>query len=151
MVAVVAAALAEGRYRGPESWVAEWMLGAPLPQPTVGAPVVDDAGLLTSNSIRTDGNLVVLRGPCLVGLRAITPLVLSTDVIVVVRESWRSTSSREVAETTGAQSVLEIPFSERVAQLADAGLLGPRLNCLEEFDELNEWLSIIPVGRQISA
>ena len=84
-------------------------------------------------------NLIVLRGPCTIGLRTLHPFANKFDGLVLIPEPWR-TISREEAEAALKTPVdVEIPFSERISRLADAGLLGARLSRLDEFLSLRQW------------
>lgn len=73
------------------------------------------------------------------GIRTLVPIVSMIDVLFVIREPWRVISNNEVAEVLGLPVSVEIPFSERVARMSDAGLLGARLESLKEFDGLRRW------------
>ena len=103
--------------------------------------VVHDAGRLDAPSSGTGGTrLVVLRGPCYLGLRT---LVAQQDVafdgIVLVAEPGRSLERRDVEDVTGVPVVATVPVSARVARAIDAGLLVARLPQLREFASLRRY------------
>lgn len=140
-IALVAAVLASVSFEATDSFSPEWVLGGAL-VPTESGSVVD-GGQLSPGVARTDLNLVVLRGPCIASLRRIRQVVHPEDSLAVLREPWRVTTSPEVSSVLGIEVLFEVPFSERVSRLADAGLLGARLDRLDEFKNLSAWLDII--------
>lgn len=86
-------------------------------------------------------NIVVLRGPCTLGLKTLAPISDSFDHVILIREPWRSIHRREVETALSAGVAAEVAHSPRVARLSDAGLLGTRVGELEEFTELTQWAS----------
>lgn len=140
-VALVAAALTSVGLETTDLFSPEWVLGREL-VPTEPGSVVD-RGRLSPDVARTDVNLVVLRGPCMMSLRRLSQVVQPEDSVVVLREPWRVITNIEVSITLGIEVAFELPFSERVPRLADAGLLGARLDQLLEFKNLSAWLDII--------
>lgn len=123
---------------GAEPWTSEWLLGVGANELNATRLPVIDAGIAAGFQPATT-NVVVLRGPCLMGIRTLVPIVSMIDVLFVIREPWRVISNNEVAEVLGLPVSVEIPFSERVARMSDAGLLGARLESLKEFDGLRRW------------
>lgn len=149
-VATVAAALSGARLIGGEPWAPEWILGHPLA--LNGAPlVIRDAGQLNQGVERSEVNIVVLRGPCLMALRSVSSLIHPGDQLVLVREPWRVISKAEVLSILDRKIAIEIPFTERVARLIDSGLLGTRLEDLSEFADLADWLEIVELRKRRSA
>ena len=84
-------------------------------------------------------NLVVVRGPCSLALKALSPKSHVVDGVVVVREPWRPIRRADAAAALSAPIVAEVAHSARIARLADAGLLGRRFQQLDEFGELRAW------------
>ena len=86
-------------------------------------------GVSTSSPTRPPGLvlLVVLRGPCYLGLRSIVASGLQADGIVLLVEAGRSLTRRDVGDVCGVPVVAQIPVTANVARTIDAGLLVTRL------------------------
>lgn len=140
-VAAVLAALWGTALDSPEPWEAEWILGPELSASGDDSRIVIDSGVLGTKRVASPDtfNLVVLRGPCLVAVRSVSQHAEAVDCLVVVREPWRASSSEEVERVIDVPVAFEVPFSERIARMTDAGLLGTRLDKLEEFAALRAW------------
>ena len=102
-------------------------------------PEVVDAGVLGDGARLTDLNIVVLRGPCSLGLLRLAPRSESIDYLILIQEPWRSIRRRDVEAALGMKVSAEVAHSPRVARLADAGLLSKRVAGLDEFAELQAW------------
>ena len=124
---------------GDEPWVKDWILGTREPVEAGDWLPILDAGVIRRDSEPAATDLVILRGPCSIGLRSLRQHVGTLGVLVVVREPWRTISNEDVESVLDQPVKLEIPFTERIARLSDAGLLGARLEALDEFDSLRTW------------
>jgi hypothetical protein len=100
---------------------------------------VRDAGVLPKPVSAERTNVVVLRGPCSLALRVLARSSDSIDHLILLREPWRPLRPQDAEVALGTGIAAEIPFSPRVARLADAGLLGSRIESLEEFADLRGW------------
>jgi len=136
-IAIVLSALLGRAYQGEPSWMVGWMLGGPPTTDGAHPPIVDRGALSPARDGST--NLAVLRGPCLIGLRTLQDVADEIDHLIVIREPWRRVSNPDVESVLGTPVEVEVPFSERVPQLSDAGLLGARLGALVEFEALASW------------
>ena len=109
--------------------------------------VITDTGTLAG--AHDDAELVqltVLRGPCYLSLRASVDVARrGADGIVIVRESGRSLTKRDVATVTGLEVVAETQASPAVARSIDAGVLPASIGRLAEFAALDRWLDTLPV------
>ncbi len=124
-----------------ESWIADWILGTPANDSQTSAPYVADGGVFGPQAAGGSSNIVVLRGPCSIGLRSLAQPSDQIDGVIVICEPWRSITAQDVESVVRAPVVATIPHSPRIARLNDAGLLGARLPQLEEFRHLIEWAS----------
>jgi hypothetical protein len=97
---------------------------------------VHDSGVIGSPLDIGATNIVVLRGPCSLALLDLARKSHPVDYLVLIREPWRPLRRQDAEDALGKPISAEIPFSERVARLADAGLLRSRVNDLEEFADL---------------
>jgi hypothetical protein len=103
--------------------------------------VVVDAGRLEQLTDPPAGLvLMVLRGPCYLGLRSIVASGLQADGIVLVVEAGRSLTRRDVGDVCGVPVVAEIPVTANVARTIDAGLLISRLPALRDFADLRTYI-----------
>ncbi len=102
-------------------------------------PRVLDAGVLQARSPTPAINVVVIRGPCGLGLRRLARAHSCIDQLILIREPWRPMGTSEVVAALGVKIGVEIPHSPRIARLADAGLLPTRAADLDEFAELKAW------------
>lgn len=138
---------------GWEPGASECLLGRDYFPPAGTSPPVIDAGVLRPFGTKRLENVVVLRGPSLQGLRTLKQLAPVIQSLFVIREPWRRTSNQEIEDVLSVHVAAEITFSERVSRFADAGLLGARLDKLEEFEQLRAWAaqqrckSHLPLGR----
>jgi hypothetical protein len=90
--------------------------------------VLDFGTLQPPESIRQSINAdwLVIR-PCYLALRRAARLRVRPKGVVVVRESGRSLTSRDIESVVGAPVVGHISVSDGVARSVDAGLLATRL------------------------
>lgn len=110
--------------------------------PEAGAPMlgaVHDSGVIASPLPAGVTNVVVLRGPCSLALLNLATRPDPIDHVVLIREPWRPLRRQDAENAVGRPISAEIPFSERVARLMDAGLLSTRVDELEEFADLRRW------------
>lgn len=85
--------------------------------------------------------LTVLRGPCYVALRTIVvEPTTRPDGIVLVTETGRSLTSRDVAHVTGIPVVATVRVEPGIARTIDAGLLVGRLHRLSAFAPLRPYV-----------
>ena len=75
---------------------------------------------------RASHSLLVVR-PCYLALRRAVTLGLRTTGVVLVTESQRALTARDVERALGAPVVAEVPIDPMVARSVDAGLLATRL------------------------
>ena len=85
--------------------------------------------------------VVVLRGPCYLGLRTITTCGVRADGIVLLMEPGRSLTRRDVSDVCDVPVIAEIAVTANVARTIDAGLLVARLDRLPEFNALRRHLN----------
>jgi hypothetical protein len=135
-IAVVLSLLLDRAYEGEPSWIIDGMLSGHSFTESAHRPIIDRGKL---SPARDSTNLAVLRGPCLIGLRSLQDVADEIDHLVLIREPWRRVTNPEVESVLGIPVDVEVPFSERIAQLSDAGLLGARLGALVEFEALSSW------------
>jgi len=103
---------------------------------------VVDAQRLDQLDARPGGLLVVvLRGPCYLGLRTITTCGVRADGIVLLMEPGRSLTRRDVADVCDVPVIAEIAVTANVARTIDAGLLVSRFHRLPEFNDLRRHLN----------
>ncbi len=102
---------------------------------------VTDAGLLCDGIDRSHINIVVLRGPCSLGLMNLAAKKDSIDSLILIREPWRTITAQDIEDALDMRISAEVPQSVRIARLADAGLLTERVHMLNEFAELKEWVA----------
>ncbi|MDP9335807.1 MAG: hypothetical protein M3Q30_21220 [Actinomycetota bacterium] len=109
------------------------------------APVsVIDAGRLDQLDDRPTGPLLVaLRGPCYLGLRSIVTRELHPDGIVVLSETGRSLTVRDVQDVCGVPVVAQVHITANVARTIDAGLLVARSHALRELAGLHQYVDTI--------
>ena len=110
--------------------------------PEAGTPmpgVVHDSGVIASPLPAGATNVVVLRGPCSLALLDLAMRPDPIDHVVLIREPWRPLRRQDAEDALGRPISAEIPFSERVGRLMDAGLLPARVDDLEEFADLRRW------------
>jgi hypothetical protein len=100
---------------------------------------VHDAGVISKPLPAGFTNVIVVRGPCSLALLDLARQPDSIDHVVLIRELWRPLRRQDAEDALGRPISAEIPFSERVARLMDAGLLPARVNDLEEFADLRRW------------
>jgi hypothetical protein len=102
---------------------------------------VIDAQRLDQLHQKPDGVLlVVLRGPCYLGLRTITMTDVRADGIVLLMEPGRSLTRRDVSAVCDIPVVAEIAVTANVSRTIDAGLVVTRLHHLAEFTPLRRYL-----------
>ena len=108
-------------------WTSQTASRSSRPRPAPRRLSVVDAGRLDQLDHRPTGLLlVVLRGPCYLGLRSIVNSELHPDGIVVLSETGRSLTLRDVQDVCGVPVVAQIPVTANVARTIDAGLLVTR-------------------------
>ena len=112
--------------------------------------VVDAARLDTLTDAPAGLLLVVLRGPCYLGLRSIVASGLQADGIVLLGETGRSLTDRDVRDVCGVPVVAQIPVTANVARTIDAGLLATRALGMREFTDLGRYIDPI-VARDADA
>jgi hypothetical protein len=101
-------------------------------------PVVLDAGVY-GRPVTPAVNIVVVRGPCSLAVRRVASASTGIDHLLLISEPWRPLRARDVEDAVGMPIAVEVPFSPRVARLADAGLLTTRVATLDEFAGLTKW------------
>ena len=108
---------------------------------------VVDAGRLHENANTAAGVLlVVLRGPCYLGLRSLVTSELQPDGIVLLAEGGRSLTRRDVEDVCGVPVVAQVHVSSNVARTIDAGLLVTRAHALPELTPLRNYVTTtVPV------
>jgi len=110
--------------------------------PTGAAAVtVHDAGRLQDLRETPDGLLLgVLRGPCYLGLRTlVAEHGFRPDALVLVCETGRSLTRRDVTDVSGIEVVADVDVSAVVARSIDAGLLTSRLHRLRDLAALRTY------------
>lgn len=138
-IAAVLASILRVRLETADRWVVESMFGGDEVAVSHPGRIVD-RGVLVDESPGDQMKLIVMRGPSAVGLGTVKRLgVATTDVLIVVGEPWRTLSGAQAQQALGVSTMVETPFSQRVARRADAGLLGLRLDEMAEFDALRHW------------
>jgi hypothetical protein len=85
--------------------------------------------------------LVVLRGPCYLGLRSLVTSELQPDGIVLLAEAGRSLTRRDVEDVCGVPVVALVHASANVARTIDAGLLVTRAHALPELTPLRNYVT----------
>jgi hypothetical protein len=90
--------------------------------------VVDFGLLQPPDSLRDSVNVdwLVIR-PCYLSLRRAARLARRPHAVVVIRESGRALTTRDIESVVGAPVIADITVSEAVARSVDAGLLATRL------------------------
>ena len=124
-----------------------------LTSTSTGSAEIDvvDAQRLDQLHKKPDGLLlVVLRGPCYLGLRTITMTDVRADGIVLLMEPGRSLTRRDVSAVCDVPVVAEIAVTANVSRTIDAGLLVTRLHRLAEFTALRRYLDrlVAPHGNE---
>ena len=123
--------------------VAERLTLASVPTGSASVAVID-AGRLDQFDHRPTGLLlVVLRGPCYLGLRSIVNRELRPDGIVVLSETGRSLTLRDVQDVCGVPVVAQVHVSAHVARTIDAGLLVTRSPALRELAGLHQYVDTL--------
>jgi hypothetical protein len=123
--------------------VAEQLTLASVPTGSASVAVID-AGRLDQLDDRPTGLLlVVLRGPCYLGLRSIVNNELHPDGIVVLSETGRSHTLRDVQDVCGVPVVAQVHVSAHVARTIDAGLLVTRTHALRELAGLHQYVDTL--------
>ena len=117
----------------------DWLWPTASMSSASGPPVVADEGMLGPANLGHTTNVVVLRGPCSMGVLSLAEKRHMFEYLVLIREPWRPIGRRDVEFLLRTNVAVEIPFSQRVARLADAGLLAERALDLDEFSELRAW------------
>jgi hypothetical protein len=109
--------------------------------------VVVDAGRLDDVADTLAGvRLVVLRGPCYLGLRSIVMGDLRPDGIMLLAEAGRSLTRHDVEDVCGAPVVAQIHVTSNVARTIDAGLFATRAHALSELIPLRNYVTAsVPV------
>lgn len=102
---------------------------------SAAGPVVVDCGCLDGRSAprpvaeslaaAATQSLLVIR-PCYLALRRAVNAPIHPSGVIVVRESGRSLSDRDIAEVIGAPVMASVPVTAEVARVVDAGLLATR-------------------------
>jgi hypothetical protein len=110
---------------------------------TAHVAVVDAGRLDQSDGAPSGLLLVVLRGPCYLGLRSTVMSELQPDGIVLLSESGRCLTQRDVRDVCGVPVVAEIPVTANVARTIDAGLLITRSHALRELTPLRRYINTI--------
>jgi hypothetical protein len=105
--------------------------------------VVDAGGFDDLTGPPAGVSLVVLRGPCYLGLRSIVTSELQPDGIVLLAELGRSLTRRDVEDVSGVPVVAQIPVTPLVARSIDAGLFLNRAHTLRELRPLRTYVSSI--------
>jgi hypothetical protein len=112
--------------------------------PTAASVAVTDAGRLDQLETRPTGLLLIaLRGPCYLGLRSIVNNGLRSDGIVVLSETGRSLTLRDVQDVCGVPVVAQVHVSANVARTIDAGLLVTRSHALRELAGLHQYVDTL--------
>jgi hypothetical protein len=104
---------------------------------------VVDGGCLDQLDDRPTRCLVVLRGPRYLGLRSIVHRELHPDGIVVLSETGRSLTLRDVEDVCGVPVVAQVRGSAHVARTIDAGLLVTRSHALRELAGLHQYVDTL--------
>jgi hypothetical protein len=121
--------------------VAEHLTLVSTPFGTAEMAVVD-AQRLDQLEARPGGLfVVVLRGPCYLGLRTMTTCGVPADGIVLLMEPGRSLTRRDVSDVCDVPVIAEIAVTANVARAMDAGLLVSRVHRLLEFNGLRRHLN----------
>jgi hypothetical protein len=110
---------------------------------TAHVTVVDAGRLDQSDGTPSGLLLMVLRGPCYLGLRSMVMSELQPDGIVLLSESGRSLTQRDVRDVCGVPVVAQIPVTANVARTIDAGLLINRSHALRELTPLRRYINTI--------
>lgn len=118
-----------------------WMFGADVVVVSDDLPEVIDCG--TDWPRHLGRAVAVIRGPSVLGLRRLVREHRSVAVVVCIVEPWRTLGRSDLVVAFEGPAIIEVPWSERIARLADAGLLGSKLAGLSEFSELFEWIDSI--------
>lgn len=96
--------------------------------------------------------LVVLRGPCYLGLRSIvTTSAVRADGLVLVMELGRSLTRRDASDVCDMPVAAEIAATAQVARSIDAGLLVTRMHRLSEFTALARYVNRLLASRNHDA
>lgn len=108
--------------------------------------VIIDAGTLTDSKPVPqrpgERRLGVLRGPCYLALRSLlSGGQHGLDGLVLLAQSGRALTERDVCDVTGLDVVATVPASAAVARAIDAGLLATRVAQGPEFRSLQRWLA----------
>jgi hypothetical protein len=115
-------------------------------EPAAGAPLtIVDAGTLAAPrcgpTMLGERHLGVLRGPCYLALRSLFDSKQHLDGIVLVRESGRALTERDITDVTDLDVLATVDASPSVARSIDAGLLPSCIGSLAEFRQLRSWLT----------
>jgi MinD superfamily P-loop ATPase len=109
--------------------------------------IVDCGSLHHCTTARPAKLVVVLRGPCFLALTSLVTAQLPADCsVVVVREAHRSITAVDVLEATGLPLLAEVPVTERLARIVDAGLLRQRAHALAELASLHAFVAELSGG-----
>ena len=142
-VDAAAALLGRGvaQYPSAQIEVADGLRLVPTPTGTARVAVVDAGRLDDTADTPAGALLVVLRGPCYLGLRSIIMRDLEPDGIVLLAEAGRSLTRRDVEDVCGVPVVAQIPVTSNVARTIDAGLLATRAHTLCELTPLRHYVT----------
>lgn len=126
--------------------VSDELTVARRPQP--GRVNVVDCGALQHGTMARPAKfVVVLRGPCFLALTNLVRAELPPDCgLVVVREAHRSITAVDAVEASGLPLLAEVPVTERLARIVDAGLLRQRAHALAELAPLHAVATELSVG-----
>jgi len=99
---------------------------------------VIDSGAFDARSAMAPAVLVV-RGPSSLAIKTVSSCHQRFNHVVLIREPNRPLRRVDVETALRTQVVAEIPYSPRIARIADAGLLTDQFERLNEFDDLRDW------------
>ena len=105
-------------------------------------PIVRDIGAVSTSPDEPGHRVAVITGPSVAGAMRLARLIDQSDAVVLIQEHWRAISVSDLERAIRRRVDVIIPYSPRVARLADAGLLGAKLPNLTEFDQLKAWANV---------
>jgi hypothetical protein len=110
-----------------------------LPIAPSAQATINDAGAVQNHLPDDCFNVVVLRGPCSLAILGLISVADEIDALILIYEPWRPLRREDIEHALQRKVDIEIPFSDRIPRLLDAGLLAPRVGDLEEFEGLRDW------------